>query len=77
MDNLRNTYGSSIEEHLIDNRDCAEMFTVDFFSDLSLPHSSVHLKVLEIIHILSGRLSHRKQRKHLLGLNINLAWSPI
>ena len=40
MDNLRNTYGSSMAEHLINNRDCAEKFSVDFFSVLSKLHSS-------------------------------------
>ena len=56
-DNLRNTYGFSIAEQLINNRDCTEKFSVDFFSVLSKQHSSFHLKVLETIHILSGRLS--------------------
>ena len=31
MDNLWNTYGSFIAEHLINNRYCAEKFSVDFF----------------------------------------------
>ena len=32
MDNLRNTYWSSIAEHLINNRDCAEKLTGFFLS---------------------------------------------
>ena len=31
MDNLRNTYGSFIAEYLINNRDYAEKFSVEFF----------------------------------------------
>ena len=68
-DNLRNTYGSLIAEHLINNHDCAK-FSVDFFFVLNKSHSSFHLKVLETIHILSGRPSFCKQRECLLGLNI-------
>ena len=70
MDNLRNTCGSSIVEHLIDNRDCAEMLSEDFFLIVCKSLSSFHLKILEIIHILSGRPSLCKQRECLLGLNI-------
>ena len=52
VDNLRNTYGYSIGKHLINNHDCAEKFSMDFFLVLSKSHSSFHLKVLETIHIL-------------------------
>ena len=31
MDNLKNRCGYSIEEHLINNRDSAEKFSVEFF----------------------------------------------
>ena len=72
MDNLRNTYGSSIAEYLINNCDCAEKFIVDFFSVLSKSHTSFHLKVLKNIHILSDRPSLGKQRECLLRLNIIL-----
>ena len=34
MDNLRNTYGSSIAEHLLNDRDCAEKLCFTFFSVL-------------------------------------------
>ena len=77
MDNLRNIYESSIAEHLINNCGCAEKFRVDLFSVLSKSHSSFHLKVLEIIHILTGRQSLSKQREYLLGLNIILIYSLI
>ena len=56
-DNLRNTYGSSIAEHPINNDNCAVRFSVDFFSVLSKSHASFHLKVLEIIHILHAQLA--------------------
>ena len=71
-DNLRNTYGSSIAENLINNCDCAVNFSVDLFSILSKSHSSFHLKVFEtiFIFILSGRHSLCLQRECLLGLNI-------
>ena len=35
IDNLMNTYGSSIAEHLIKDHNCAEKFSVDLFSILS------------------------------------------
>ena len=35
LDNLRNRYRSSMAEHLINNCDCAEKFSVKFFSVLS------------------------------------------
>ena len=72
IDNLKNTYGSSIAEHLINNCDCGKTFHVDLFSILRKSHSSFHLKVLETVHILSGRPSLCKQREYLLGLNIIL-----
>ena len=34
-DNLKNTYKSSIAEHLINNHDSAENFSVDLFTILS------------------------------------------
>ena len=76
-DNLSNIYGSSIAERLIDNRDCAVNFRVDLFSILSKSHSLFYLKVLETIHILSGRLSLCKQKECLLRFNIISIWSPI
>ena len=69
-DNLRNIYVSFMPEHLINNRDSAEKFSVEFFSVLSKLHSSFHLKVLETIRILTDRLSLCKQSKCLLELNI-------
>ena len=76
-DNLRNTYGSWIAEHFINNCDCAEKFIVDLYFILSNSHSSFHLKVLETIHILSGRPSLCKQRECLLGINFISIWSLI
>ena len=62
IDNVKNTYGSSIAEHLINNCDCGEKFSIDLFSILRKSHSSFDLKVLETIHILSSRPSLCKQR---------------
>ena len=44
-DHINNTYGSSIAEHLINNRDCASSYRVDLFTILSRSHSDFHLKV--------------------------------
>ena len=56
-DHINNTYGSSIAEHLIDNRDCASSYSEDLFTILSRSHSDFHLKVLETIYILSHKQS--------------------
>ena len=69
-DNLRNTYRCSIAKHFINNQDCAVNFTMDLFSILNKLHSPFHLKVLETIYILSGRLPFCDQRECLLALNI-------
>ena len=51
-DHINNTYGSSIAEHLINNRDCASPNNADLFYILSRSHSDFHVKVSETIHIL-------------------------
>ena len=56
------TGGSSVKEHLRNNRHRAENFSVWLFSILSKPHSLFHLKIFETVLILSGKPS--------LGLNI-------
>ena len=56
VDNFRNTYKSSMAEHLINNHDCAEKFSADFFLVLSNSHSSFHLKVLETMFCLADYL---------------------
>ena len=53
----KNTYGSSIAEHFLDNRDRAENFSVDVFTILSKSEFSFYLKISETIHISSGRPS--------------------
>jgi len=69
-DVLRNTYGSSIGEHLISNPNCANSFSVDWFSVESKSHSFFHLKILETLYILTSKPSLCKQKEGLLGLNI-------
>ena len=49
--NVKNAYGSSIAEHLIDNRNCTENFSVDLILILNKSHSSFQLKILETIYI--------------------------
>ena len=44
-DNLRNTYGSSIVKHLINNFDCTVNFSEDLFSILSKSHSLFYVNV--------------------------------
>ena len=44
---LVNTSGSSVAEHMINNRECVVVFNVDRFSILSRSHSLYHLKVLD------------------------------
>ena len=44
-DNHGNKYGPSKAEHLINNHDFAEIFSVDLFSILGKSHPSFHLKV--------------------------------
>ena len=58
IDNLKNTYRSSIAEYQIKYHDCAEKFSINLFSVLSKPLSSFHFTVLEIIYILSSRPSY-------------------
>ena len=65
-DHINNTYGSSIAEHLINNRDCA---SVDLFIILSRYHSDSHLKVLGTIHILTHKPCLCNQSECLLDLN--------
>ena len=69
-DHINNIYGSSVVEHLINNRDCASSNSADLFIILSRSHSDFHLKVLETIHILTHKPSLCKQRECLLGLNL-------
>ena len=69
-DILRNTYGPSIGEHLINNRNCANSFSVDWFSVESKSHSLYHLKILETLYILTNKPALCKQREGLLGLNV-------
>ena len=52
-DPINDTYGSSIAEHLINNRDSASSYSADLFTILSRSHSDFHLEVLETIHILT------------------------
>ena len=47
-DVLNNTYGSSNADHLINNRKCADKFSVDLFFILSQTHSPFHLNVLKL-----------------------------
>ena len=61
-DHIKNTYGSAIVEHLINNCDSASSYSVDLFAILSKSHSDFHLKVLETIYILSHKPSLCKQR---------------
>ena len=44
-DHINNTYGSSIADHLINNRDCASSNDVDLFIILSRSHLDFHLSV--------------------------------
>ena len=69
-DHINNTYGSSIAEYLINNRDCASSYSEDLFTILSRSHSDFHLKVLETIHILTHKPSFCKQGECLLGLHL-------
>ena len=50
---LVNTPGSSIADHMINNRECMADFNVDRFSILSWSHSLYHLKVLETLYVRS------------------------
>ena len=69
-DHIKNTYGSSLAEHLINNRDCASSYSTDLLTILSRSHSDLHLKVFETIHILTHEPPLCKQRECLLGLNL-------
>ena len=73
-DLISNTYGSSISEHLINNRNCTSFYCADLFTSLSKSYSDYHLKVLEAIHILTHKPSLCKQRECLLGLNLSTIW---
>ena len=64
-DHINNTHGSAIAEHIINNRECADLFTI-----LSRSHSDFHHKVLETMYILTHKSSICKQRECLLGLNV-------
>ena len=67
---LVNTSGSSIADHMINNRECVADFNVDRFSILSRLHSLYHLKVLETLYVRSLQPSLCLQRDCLLGLNV-------
>ena len=67
---LVNTSGSSIEDHMINSRECVADFNVDRFSILSRSHSLYHLKVLETLYVRSLQPPLCKQRDCLLGLNV-------
>ena len=67
---LVNTSGSSIADHMINNRECVADFNVDRFSILSRSHSLYHLKVLETLYVRSLQPSLCKQRDCLLGSNV-------
>ena len=69
-DRITNTYGSSIAEYLINNRNCSSFFNADLFTILSKCHSDDHRKVLETIHILTHKPSLCRQGECLLGLNL-------
>ena len=43
-------------QNTLQKHDCVEKFSVDLFSTVSKSHFSYHLKVLDPIHILSGRI---------------------
>ena len=77
INNLWNTYGSSIAENLIDNRDCTEKFSLECFSIESKSHSIIYLNLLGTIYILSSRPSLGKLRDLILfqySLQYNI-WS--
>ena len=80
-DYINNTYGSSITEHLINNRDCASSYSADLFTILSRSHSDFHLKVFDTIHILTHEPSLCKQRECffcvLIWLQFNISLSAI
>ena len=69
-DQLANTSGSSIAEHVINSRECVADFNVDRFSILSRSHSIFHLQVLETLYVRPLQPSLCKQRDCLLGLNV-------
>ena len=69
-DLINNTYGSSFEEHLINNRNCASSYNADLFTIVSKSHSDFRLKDLETIHIFTHKHSLCLQRECLLGLNL-------
>ena len=55
--NLRNTYGSSVTEHLINNRDCAENFSIDLLSILSHTLHFIWKYLRQFIFCPADRLS--------------------
>ena len=67
---LVNTSGSSIADHMINNRECVADFNVDPFSILSRSPSLYYLKVLETLYVRFLQPSLCKQRDCLLGLNV-------
>ena len=69
-DQLANTSGSSIAEHMINSRECVADLNVDRFSIQSRSHSIFHLKVLETLYFRSLQPFLRKQGDCLLGLNV-------
>ena len=68
-DYINNTYGSTIAEYLINNRECASTYSASLLTIFSRSHSDVHPKALEAIYIFTHKPSLCKQRECLLGLD--------
>lgn len=65
-----NTYGSSIADYLINNRNSTDNFSVDSFFMLSRSLSNNDLNILEVIYILSTKTSICKWKDFVLSLQL-------
>ena len=68
--NTVKTGDSAIDQHLLDNQDCAKLYNDDMFQVIGRGQLSFHLSVLELIYILMKKLPLCRQKELVFSLGI-------